>query len=91
MPLRYEHWQDRWSEGYHVYCGGLSIGIVLRTTFASNKEGWTWSISNVSIHGIAARDGKTQHLDEAKRDMEFAWSKWVSAAGLREASNGPPD
>lgn len=93
MPLRYQHWKDRWSEGYYVYSGGLSVGVVRKATLTMNgyKEGWAWHINNVSIAGIAAPDGDAQHLDDAKRDMEFSWSKWVSAAGLREASDGPPD
>lgn len=93
MPLRFEHWQDRWSEGYTAYCGKLRIGEITSATFyvGDFRDGWQWVINNVMIHGIAHRIGRAERLDDAKRELEYAWSLWVSAAGLREASNGPPD
>jgi hypothetical protein len=93
MALSFQHWQDRWSEGYTVYSGKIPIGSISSATFhaGSFAKGWQWAINNVALLGIANTTGRAERLDDAKRDLEYAWSIWVSAANLRQASNGAPD
>ena len=62
MALSFQHWQDRWSEGYTVYSGKIPIGSISSATFhaGSFAKGWQWAINNVALLGIACGRAETR-------------------------------
>ncbi len=97
MPLRFEHHAQpepgRLRLGFKIFAGKMEIGHIWKDEkFGDNDVRWDWTINQISMSTLRSiAGGSTQSAEDAKRDADYVWSMWVSAAGLKEASNAPPD
>jgi len=98
MPLRFDYWRKTdhcgMTEGYQILAGGQLIGDIVKIDrLAGERIYWTWTINRIAMRDATygVDHGSEKTATEAKRSAEYAWSMWVSAAGLRERSNAAPD
>lgn len=92
MTLTY---RDRGSSGTQLEAvsGDLAIGSIRKNVLsaaAGAGVSWSWTLY-CSSHPACPLPGFRQHgsgssIDEAKKDLEANWSRWLKAARLKDAS-----
>lgn len=78
MKLR---WEKQGSGGYWAYSGRLVVGMI-----GERSDGTVYySMQAVHTKWICKGHGEVKHLASARRAIESAWLKWLTAAGLVSA------
>lgn len=75
MKLR---WEQQSPGSYWAYSGSLVIAMIGKRVDGSVY----YSVQAVHTKWICKGHGEVKHLASARRAVERAWRKWLTAAGL---------
>jgi hypothetical protein len=68
-------------EHYSVHSGDVHLGTIYRRR--TQPEEWFWGIHGV-LHGPLVFNGRAMTREDAKRQMDDGWRRWLAAAHLAE-------